>query len=63
VFLHRIFLHDTLAVNIKQAQDTSPDKPLFYAFCILLVWLPLPLGSNRPWAWSIMDMTTPDRLK
>ena len=30
------------------------DKPLFQGFLALLVWLPLPLGSNRTWAWSIM---------
>jgi O-antigen ligase len=41
-----------------QTIKTSPDKPLFYAFCALLVWLPLPLGSNRPWAWSIMEIWT-----
>jgi O-antigen ligase len=42
----------------KQYRNVSPDKPLFYAFCILLVWLPLPMGSNRPWAWSIMEIWT-----
>ena len=42
--------------NITQAQDTSLDKGLYYAFCGLIVWLPLPLGSNRPWAWSIMEI-------
>ena len=42
--------------NIKQVQDTSSDKALYYAFCALIAWLPLPLGSNRPWAWSIMEI-------
>jgi len=42
--------------NIKQVQDTSSDKVLYYAFCALIAWLPLPLGSNRPWAWSIMEI-------
>jgi len=36
--------------------NASPDKRLFYAFCALLVWLPLPLASNRAWAWSIMEI-------
>ena len=22
--------------------------------CALLVWAPIPLGSNRPWAWSLL---------
>lgn len=30
------------------------DKALLYAFYTLLIWLPLPLGSNRTWAWSLM---------
>ncbi len=29
---------------------------LFYAYVILIAWLPLPLGSNRPWAWGIMEV-------
>ena len=29
---------------------------LFYCFLALVAWLPLPLGSNRPWAWSIMEI-------
>jgi len=32
------------------------DRPLFYAYLALLLWLPLPLGSNRVWAWSLMEM-------
>ncbi len=41
-----------------QTRKKSPDKPLFYAFCVLLIWLPLPMGSNRPWAWSVMEIWT-----
>ena len=33
-----------------------PDSLLFYSLCALLVWLPLPFGSNRVWAWSIMEV-------
>ena len=38
--------------------SSSPDKALFYAFCALLVWLPLPLASNIAWAWSVMEVWT-----
>jgi len=34
------------------------DRYLFYAFLALLVWLPLPWGSHRPWAWSLMEIWT-----
>lgn len=29
---------------------------LFYTLLVLLIWLPIPLGSNRPWAWGIMQV-------
>ena len=25
---------------------------------MLLVWLPIPLGSNRPWAWAILEVSS-----
>ncbi len=34
--------------------QSLPDKPLFIAFLVLLLWLPLPVGSNRPWAMVLM---------
>ena len=32
------------------------DKILFWAFVALLVWVPIPLGSNRPWAWMVLEL-------
>ena len=32
------------------------ENRLFYALLALLVWLPLPLGSNRPWAEAIFEI-------
>jgi O-antigen ligase len=32
------------------------EKALFWALLALLVWLPVPLGSNRGWAWAVMDV-------
>jgi O-antigen ligase len=29
---------------------------LFWAFLALLVWMPIPLGSNRPWAWMVLEV-------
>ena len=31
------------------------DRPVFTALLVLLVWLPLPLGSNRVWAMALMQ--------
>ncbi len=35
--------------------SSSADRSLFYSFLCLLVWVPLPLGSNRPWALSLFS--------
>ncbi|MCG9578933.1 O-antigen ligase family protein [Vibrio tubiashii] len=32
------------------------EKLVFCSLLILIVWLPIPLGSNRPWAWSIAQL-------
>lgn len=32
------------------------EKYCFYSLCCLLIWLPIPLGSNRVWAWTISEL-------
>lgn len=42
-----------------ESQSTAeghPDRHLFTAYLLLLIWLPLPLGSNRSWSWGIMEV-------
>ena len=34
------------------SRSKSTDKPLFFCYLILLVWLPLPFGANRPMYWA-----------
>src|SRR5512135_3530018 len=34
----------------------SANRWLFSAYLALLLWVPLPLGSNRPWAWAILEL-------
>tara|TARA_R110002153_G_scaffold119661_5_gene264745 strand:- start:271 stop:1653 length:1383 start_codon:yes stop_codon:yes gene_type:complete len=31
-------------------------KVPFYCLLALVVWLPIPLASNRPWAWGLMNI-------
>lgn len=38
------------------AYSSSGDRWLFYGLLILLVWAPLPLGSNRPWARALLEV-------
>lgn len=30
----------------------------FYCFLLLIFWLPIPLGSNRPWSWAILEVVS-----
>jgi O-antigen ligase len=38
--------------------EFTPDKALFWLLLALLLWAPIPLGSNRVWAWSILEVAT-----
>ncbi len=29
---------------------------LYWALLAFLVWVPIPLGSNRPWAWTVLEV-------
>lgn len=43
---------------MKIQVSSSSDALLFYAFLALLVWLPLPLGSNRWWSLALFELAT-----
>ena len=34
----------------------SPTRHLFAAYLALLLLAPIPLGSNRPWAWALLEL-------
>jgi O-antigen ligase len=36
--------------------QTTFSNKLFYCLLVILFLLPLPLGANRPWAWSVFQM-------
>ena len=41
----------------KEGENSNKlERGLFFAFLALLVWMPLPLASNRYWAWSIAEV-------
>src|ERR1017187_503721 len=40
-------------IDMKPAP--AADRTIFVLFLALLVWAPIPLGSNRPWAWAILE--------
>ena len=41
--------------NIQSGVTDKTETFVFYSYLFFLVWIPLPLGSNRYWAWSIME--------
>ena len=34
------------------------DRWLFYGLITLVCWVPIPIGSNRAWAWSLLELFT-----
>ena len=38
--------------------NNGQEKLVFLLYLALLVWLPIPLGSNREWAWSLFEVTS-----
>lgn len=35
---------------------SSCNRALFASYLLLLIWAPLPLGSNRPWSWALLEV-------
>jgi len=29
---------------------------IFTLLCVIMIWAPIPVGSNRPWAWSLLEL-------
>jgi len=42
----------------RRTNKQDADRFLFWSFLALLIWLPLPLGSARPWAWHLLELTS-----
>lgn len=37
-------------------QNSMLSRIIFVMLCAILLWVPIPLGSNRAWAWSLLQM-------
>ncbi|MBF0155028.1 MAG: O-antigen ligase family protein [Magnetococcales bacterium] len=44
--------------STKPKQENPIENLVFLVFLGLVFWAPLPLGSNRPWAWSVLEVGT-----
>jgi O-antigen ligase len=42
----------------KKEMYMQQGRILFFCLLILLFWLPIPLASNRPWAWGLMNISS-----
>jgi O-antigen ligase len=51
---------DRIANSVSKNNDNTPseDRFLFWSFLTLIIWIPLPLGSNRVWAGSLLSIAT-----
>lgn len=38
--------------------DRRPDgtRWIYVLYLLLIVWVPVPLGSNRPWSWAVLEV-------
>lgn len=41
---------------LMSTRMSALEKFSFYSLLALIVWLPIPLGSNRDWAWAITEI-------
>jgi O-antigen ligase len=41
---------------IVARDEDKAGRGLFGLMLVLLVWVPIPLGSNRAWAWSVLEI-------
>ena len=37
-------------------QRPGANRLLFFFYLALLIWVPIPLGSNRPWGWAMLEL-------
>ncbi|MBF0171105.1 MAG: hypothetical protein HQK87_08465, partial [Nitrospinae bacterium] len=44
------------STNSGRRWNEGGDTLLFIGFLSLIAWIPIPLGSNRAWAWSLMEV-------
>ncbi len=40
----------------RQPRRSLFDHALFAGFLALILWVPIPLGSNRPWSWAVLEL-------
>lgn len=45
-------------VSGRSMRSLKVPLPFFMALLLLVAWLPFPLGSNRPWSWSLFEVST-----
>lgn len=36
--------------------ETDGSRWIYFSYLILLVWVPIPLGSNRAWSWAVLEL-------
>ena len=41
---------------IESTPSAAASRGLFVGYLGLLVWSPIPLGSNRPWSWGLLEL-------
>src|SRR5260221_1922545 len=45
-----------LSFSDSETVDFRLEKLIFWLLLAVLLWAPIPLGSNRAWAWSLLEI-------
>jgi O-antigen ligase len=40
----------------EASQATDGTRWIFALYLLLIFWAPIPLGSNRPWSWAVLEL-------
>ena len=38
-----------------ETREFPYEASLFWTWIVVIAWAPVPLGSNRPWAWGMLE--------
>lgn len=47
--------HSSSSSSSKRPRHNFAEPIFFWLWVAILVWAPIPLGSNRPWAWNLLQ--------
>ncbi|MBL8511404.1 MAG: hypothetical protein JNM52_07145, partial [Betaproteobacteria bacterium] len=47
--------HSSSSSSSRRTRHNIAEPIFFWVWVAILLWAPIPLGSNRPWAWNLLQ--------